>query len=124
MSVLVVDDSVFLLKSACEFLKKIGFSKFIAVDSGEKALQAIRDHHKEIQFVWLDWNMPHPNGQEVLKQIKENDEWKHLPVFFVTTESNKAHIIAAIKMGATDYITKPIKPSTLYPKLKRFLEHH
>ena len=121
MSVLVVDDSVFLLRTACDFLKKVGFKKFIAVDSGEKALQAVKDHHKEIKFVWLDWNMPHPNGQEVLKQIKANDEWKHLPVFFVTTESNKAHIIDAIKLGAADYITKPIKPSVLYPKLKQFL---
>lgn len=121
MYVLVVDDSGYLLKVACDFLKKIGFKKFIAVDSGEKALKAINTYHKEILFVWLDWNMPHPNGEEVLKQIKANDDWKHLPVFFVTTESNKSHIIAAIKMGAADYITKPIKPNILYSKLKQFL---
>jgi len=65
----------------------------------------------------LDWNMPEMNGYDVLVAIKKNDKYKHIPVMMVTTEGQKSSIVAAVRAGAANYLTKPFTMDALESKI-------
>ncbi|NNE90887.1 MAG: response regulator [Verrucomicrobiales bacterium] len=76
---------------------------------------AMRFLNKEEEFsgvskphlILLDINMPHKNGFEVLAEIKENPDLKHIPVVMFTTSDEKKDIEKAYDGGASSYIEKP-----------------
>jgi DNA-binding response OmpR family regulator len=56
----------------------------------------------------LDWNLPKKDGSEVLKEIKENDNLKNIPVIILTTSSAEKDLIRAYDLYANAYIIKPL----------------
>ena len=59
-------------------------------------------------LILLDINLPFKNGVEVLKEIKENDSTKSIPVIMLTTSSSETDILKSYSNHANAYITKPI----------------
>src|SRR6185369_1737670 len=82
---------------------------------GELAWTAILEQTPDVAL--LDWNMPQLDGYELLKRIRADERFKKLPVTMTTSESNKTHLVAAIKAGATDYLIKPVREDQLKEKL-------
>jgi len=78
--------------------------------------------YQEIDLVLLDWNMPEMSGYDVLIEIKSSEKYKDIPVMMVTTEGQKSNIVAAIRMGAANYLTKPFTVEELETKIKECLE--
>jgi CheY-like chemotaxis protein len=68
----------------------------------------------------LDIRMPHVDGIEVLKRIKEDPELKHMPVIMLTTTDDPREVEACYKLGCNVYITKPINFSSFSETLRRF----
>ena len=58
--------------------------------------------------VLADLNMPKMNGAELLKQLKDDKRFKNIPVIIYTTSVNEMEKRASLRMGAHDYITKPL----------------
>jgi two-component system chemotaxis response regulator CheY len=58
-------------------------------------------------------------GIDMLKQIRADEQLKHLPVLMVTAEAKKENIIAAAQAGASGYVVKPFTAATLDEKLKK-----
>lgn len=58
-------------------------------------------------IIILDVNLPKLNGHQVLKNIKQNDLYKHIPVIMLTTSSSHSDILSCYKNYANCYITKP-----------------
>jgi CheY-like chemotaxis protein len=58
-------------------------------------------------MVFLDWNMPGKNGEEVLTEIRSTKALREIPVLIFTTSSNADNIEVARRKGANMYITKP-----------------
>lgn len=69
-------------------------------------------------FIILDLNMPIVDGYDALKQIKSNDELKHVPVFILTTSTNEYDHNKAIAYGATAFYSKPMAASDLLTIVK------
>ncbi|MNY69184.1 Chemotaxis protein CheY [compost metagenome] len=69
-----------------------------------------------------DWNMPNLDGLDMLKQIRADDNLKHLPVLMVTAEAKKENIIAAAQAGANGYVVKPFTAAILEEKLNKIFE--
>jgi two-component system chemotaxis response regulator CheY len=90
---------------------------FVEARDGEEAL-AFLDSQK-IDLILLDWNMPRLSGIDFLKQVRAMDSYKNLPIIMVTSEAAKFNVIEALKNGATDYITKPIKLDLFKSKLDK-----
>ncbi|MDR3341768.1 MAG: response regulator [Treponema sp.] len=117
-TVLVVDDSqimrniiknmVLTLKMPCQFVEAA---------NGEDALRQMQA--KEIDLVFLDWNMPKVSGIEFLKMVRSIDKYKTLPIIMVTSEAARYSVIEALKNGATDYITKPVDQWTFQEKIAK-----
>ncbi|MBF0446268.1 MAG: response regulator [Magnetococcales bacterium] len=120
MKLLTIDDS----KTMRRIIKSVGATlgyEVLEAEHGLHALEILRSSSDEIGLIMLDWNMPGMNGLKVLQIIKASDAWKHIPVMMVTTESEKGHIIQAIKCGAIQYVTKPFAPEALASKIMESL---
>jgi CheY-like chemotaxis protein len=60
-------------------------------------------------LILLDLNLPKTTGREVLREIKANPDWKHLPVIVMTTSTARQDVEKAYELNANCYITKPIE---------------
>ena len=118
VTIMIVDDSRIMrntvkgvftgIESACVFVE---------AKDGEEALSLLEA--QTIDLILLDWNMPRLSGIDFLKQVRAMDQYKDLPIIMVTREAAKFNVIEALKNGATDYITKPIKLELFKSKLAK-----
>jgi len=104
-----------LLKSYVNELDLGVSPDFIETESPENTLSMVQTRH--VDFVFLDWNFnTKMTGLDVLKEIRAAEKSKHLPVIMVTSDSDKANVIIALKMGANDFIVKPIDKKSFTEK--------
>lgn len=119
IDVLVVDDEVAIAKLIKFVLESNGYEVRIA-DDGEAAISAIRD--KKPDLVVLDLMLPTISGFDVLQNIRESMGITDLPVIVLTCRGQKEDRDKAIKLGATEYLTKPFSPTSLVNTLKIYVE--
>lgn len=117
MKLVLVDDSMMILKHAEQILKKSGIPVEILICRSGAELLAICAQ-EEIDIVLLDIVMPHMNGIEVLKKIKEHAEFKMIDVLMFSSLSDKETLRDCFELGATDYIAKPIDELEFNARIK------
>jgi PAS domain S-box-containing protein len=93
----------------------------IAATNGEKALE-LAARAPQPELVLLDIKMPGMDGYEVLHRLKTNPATADIPVIFVTALSESTEEAEGIKMGAADYISKPVNPKLLKQRILTQLE--
>ncbi|WP_017429030.1 chemotaxis response regulator CheY [Vreelandella jeotgali] len=120
MSFLVIDDFPTMRRIVRSLLKELGFTNVEEAEDGQDALNKMRAGNFE--FVVSDWNMPNLDGLEMLKEMREDDALKDLPVLMVTAEAKKENIIAAAQAGANGYVVKPFTAATLEEKLNKIFD--
>ena len=120
MKVLVVDDEKDM-ETLFEqrFRKEIkeGQIDFAFAISGEEALQYLNRHQHEAVLILSDINMPGMTGLELLQHIKEKYEKPPPVVMMVTAYGDEENYNAAMRLGADDFLTKPIDFKLLKEKL-------
>ena len=121
MKILVVDDErdVQVLFEQ-RFRKEIknGDMQFAFAYSGEEALQYLDQHHHEAVLILSDINMPGMNGLELLKNIKQKQLEPPPVVMMITAYGDEENYNTAMRLGADDFLTKPLEFSLLKEKLK------
>lgn len=116
-SVLLVDDNSKYLKDALPFY---GYEVTTAND-GVQALKILSDKNKIFDIVLLDVMMPNLNGWQTLKEIRLNENTKHLPVIMLTAVNDEEKMVAGLKIGADDYIMKPFILPNLLARMEAVL---
>ncbi len=119
-TILVVDDAPDNLMLLSNLLKEK--YKIKVANSGEKALKIISSDQKP-DLILLDILMPHMDGYETLRHIKENEATRDIPVIFLTALSNADDEKHGLELGASDYVTKPISPAIMMARIKTQLEN-
>ncbi|MCL2231653.1 MAG: response regulator [Treponema sp.] len=115
---MVVDDSRIMRNTVKGvFSGVVPACNFVEAKDGVEALTLLQA--QPIHLILLDWNMPNLSGIDFLKQVRAMEEYKELPIIMVTSEAAKFNVIEALKHGATDYITKPIKLDLFKSKLAK-----
>ena len=108
---LLVDDDESNRDLLCRRLFRSGYHADAAED-GEQALRMVKS--RPYDLVLLDHMLPGIGGLEVLRRIRETWSESELPVIMVTALDDSEEIVAALRMGANDYVTKPMDfPVTL-----------
>jgi len=124
MKILVVDDEqdVKLLFQQ-RFRKEIRNNQFnfVFAFSGEEALTYLGEHNHEAVLILSDINMPGMSGLELLKKIKRDFKEPPPVVMMITAYGDKENYDAAMKLGADDFLTKPVEFGILKEKLKAIL---
>ena len=117
--ILVVDDDKMLTDNLVEFLNKLGYQAFPAYD-GMEGLSTFEQG--DFPVIITDLKMPEMDGMELLEEMKklDNDVIVIILTGFGTIES----AVKAIKGGAYDYITKPIKFDEIEIVVNRAMEKH
>lgn len=116
LSILIADDERDMLKILRDYFVSEGFKVFLAED-GEAALDIF--YNKKVELAVLDWMMPKVSGIEVCRRIKERSDAK---VLMLTAKSQNEDELAALNIGADEYIRKPFDPRILMIRAKKLLK--
>jgi DNA-binding response OmpR family regulator len=86
-------------------------AEFVVLGDGEKAIRFIEEFDATTgsypKLVILDLNLPKRNGKDVLRRIRQNAEWNHVPVVILTSSNTPADREETVRLGANEYIRKP-----------------
>lgn len=124
MKVLVVDDEKDVQNLFEQrFRREIrgGELELIFAFSGEEALKFMKIHEHEAVLILSDINMPGMSGLELLKNIKENYEAPPPVVMMITAYGDDINYQNALRLGADDFLTKPLDFTSLKDKLKTLM---
>jgi HAMP domain-containing protein/CheY-like chemotaxis protein/signal transduction histidine kinase len=117
--VLVVDDDVrniFALTSALESYNM----KVVHAENGQKGIDLLQST-AGVDAVLMDIMMPEMNGYEAISAIRAMDKYKNLPIIALTAKAMKADRDQCLKVGASDYISKPLDTDQLFSLLRVWL---
>ena len=103
--VLVVDDVELNRSMLSRRLGKRGYDVEVA-EGGAEALEMIGE--KDFDIVLLDIMMPEVSGYDVLEEVRKEKSPLELPIIMATAKDQGEDVVSAFKLGANDYITKPI----------------
>ena len=117
--ILVVEDDKSISDLITLHLKKNNF-EYLVVHNGEDALSHLDNFMPD--FIILDWMIPGLSGLEVLRRIRNKQEYKNLPILMLTAKNSEQDKIISFESGLDDYITKPFLPSELIARVKAILK--
>jgi DNA-binding NtrC family response regulator len=106
--ILIVDDEPIVRESLKDWLEDAGY-KVVTAETGEQALELISE--KDFSVVILDIRLPGRTGIAVLKEVK--DKKPDIKAIIITAYPTSDLTSEALKLGAIDYLVKPIAPDDL-----------
>jgi DNA-binding NtrC family response regulator len=116
-TILIVDDDISFLKAMRLTLE--GKYRIVTAGTGKEALAFFERRHPTA--VLLDIGLPDISGKEVLQRIRANNP--EIPIIMITAIEEVKTIVASIKLGACDYLVKPIDAQQLFLTIRNALEN-
>jgi putative two-component system response regulator len=118
-TILIVDDEPANLSVLSQLLSPSYLVR--ACRSGEHALQSVGREPRP-DLILLDIMMPEMDGYTVLSRLQEDDHSREIPVIFVTALDDEVDEEKGLRLGAVDYITKPVKPAIVLARVRAHVE--
>jgi two-component system, sensor histidine kinase len=118
--ILVVDDTPENLTAIEVALDELNY-RLVKVQSGKEALRRLLK--QDFALILLDVQMPGMTGFETARLIRARDRSRHVPIIFITAyDRDDAEVLEAYRLGAVDFLFKPIQPEILKAKASVFVE--
>ncbi|HEY4689477.1 MAG TPA: response regulator [Anaerolineae bacterium] len=117
--VLIIDDDPDALTLIGLTLERRGYS-VVRASGGSEALTMIESDRPNL--VLLDLMMPHMDGYEVCRRIKSDPRLADIPIVMLTAKAQMASQVEGYRVGADDYVTKPVHPDELAAHIQAVLE--
>jgi DNA-binding response OmpR family regulator len=111
---MMIEDEFDLRDAVIEDLKTKGFD-VTGLPDGQNFLQVILDFKPDVLL--LDQLLPGKSGQEILKEIRANPKTSGLAILMLTGLNSEEQIVAALNLGADDYVTKPFSNKELSARI-------
>lgn len=118
-TILVVDDNPTNLSVVVKYLESENYTMLVAQD-GESALK--RAAYAQPHLILLDVLMPHMDGFETCRRLKQDAKTCQIPVIFMTALSDSEDKVMGFSVGAVDYVTKPIYQAELLARIQVHLK--
>jgi PAS domain S-box-containing protein len=119
--ILIVDDTLENLQVLVALLSAAGYQALPA-NSGELALAAVAARRPDL--ILLDIRMPGMDGFEVCRRLKAQAEIRDIPVMFISAAGENAERVEGFRLGAVDFIAKPIQSEELLARVQTHLQLH
>lgn len=117
--ILIVDDSPTIRRMVRASLAPLGLP-VLEAGSGLEAIERLA--LGPIQLMLLDLNMPDMHGLEVLGFVRSTEHFQRVPVIVLTTRGDDESRTAAMRAGATRYLTKPFTPQSLLDEARSVID--
>jgi DNA-binding response OmpR family regulator len=118
--ILIVEDDMFIRDIYQVKFTQEGFEVVVA-ENGILALEKMKDFSPDV--ILLDVMMPYMNGMETLREIKAQDDLKHIPIILLTNISEKENMEEGQKLGVDSYLIKAnFTPSEVVSKVRTLLK--
>lgn len=121
VEIILIEDNPDEAELAIRALKKNNLANnLIHIDDGSEAINFIFSKEKyaarlslpKPKLILLDLKLPKVDGLEILRQIKNDEETKSIPVVVLTSSKEEKDIIESYKLGVNSYIVKPVNFET------------
>jgi two-component system KDP operon response regulator KdpE len=110
--ILLVDDEVPIQRALAPLLRSRGFEVEVA-GTGADALQALRTSPPDL--IVLDLGLPDLEGTEVCRRVRAESD---VPIVILSARGSETEKVAALDLGADDYVTKPFGPEELLARIR------
>ncbi len=118
LPVLIVDDEPQVLRSIDMLLRSSGIDPVLAVDDSRKVIPLLA--RQSVAAILLDLSMPHISGEELLDNI--TTEYPDIPIIIITATNDLDTAVKCVRIGAFDYLVKPVDEDQLLSSVKRAME--
>ncbi|HET9122540.1 MAG TPA: response regulator [Acidiferrobacteraceae bacterium] len=118
IKVMIIDDSNTIRRTAEALLKKAGYEVLTAAD-GFEAMSMITDHRPDIIFV--DIMMPRLDGYQTCLLIKNNKQFKHIPVIMLSSKDGLFDRARGRIAGSQEYVNKPFTQEELIEVISKYV---
>ena len=115
-TILIVDDEDHLRRSLSLILQKEDY-RVETTANAEEALDLLK--RQEYDLLFLDLNLPGMNGIDLLLEVHR--QFPHLPVLILTAHAALESAIQAVRLGARDYLIKPVEPTLIVTRVEEIL---
>ena len=116
--ILIADDDVIIVEMLRFRLEAAAHEVAVALDGMAALANAGADRP---DLIVLDSMMPVISGPEVLARLKANENLKDIPVVMLTARKGESDVVAALKSGVDEYLTKPFIPQELLVRIENLL---
>ncbi|MBJ6725809.1 sigma-54-dependent transcriptional regulator [Geomesophilobacter sediminis] len=116
--VVLVDDEEHILATSKLYLVSAGLEDITTFSDSSRLLPLLAS--EQVSVVVLDLHMPSPSGLELLPKIVR--DFPHIPVILVTADDDIETVVECVKMGAFDYLVKPVESGRLVSCVRKALE--
>lgn len=116
--VLIVDDEAILRESLRDYLRDT--YQVVTAETGEEALELIEK--QDFDILVIDMRLPGKTGLQVLREVKESKPY--VKSIVITAYPSAESAVEAMKLGATDYLIKPVAPDNLERLIRETLLKH
>lgn len=95
--------------------------KLVTITNSSELIEKINNEKVKFDLILLDLMVPDVNGWEVLKFIRQNPLSKFIPIIITSLRNDEIDIISGLKIGADDFIVKPINIPVLLAKIEALI---
>jgi putative two-component system response regulator len=117
--IMIIDDEPANIKVVQRYLSGVGFERFVTTTDSTAATSVIEAEQPDL--ILLDEMMPQTSGLELLEHIREIERFRLTPVLILTTSGDGQGKMAALILGATDFLAKPVDPNELALRVRNAL---
>jgi len=117
-TILITDDNQVSVQFMDTILKKNGYQTVSALNAKDCLKYAVEN---QPDLILLDISMPETSGIEVCKKLRQTSRTNHIPIIFVTANTDDSVLSTAFEAGGTDYVRKPVNRIELLARIKSVL---
>lgn len=123
LNILIIDDNLNNLYTLQCILEQISGLEVFQASSGKEGLALLEEN--KIDLILVDIQMPEMNGFEFANTLNDSDQFRHIPLIFLTAYFKSDEFESrGYKLGAFDYLTKPIDEHRLLNKIHLYNKLH
>jgi two-component system, chemotaxis family, chemotaxis protein CheY len=117
--ILITEDSPTMRSLLVSTIETLEGYEIVEAASGFEALRLLP--RGKVDLIITDINMPDINGLELISYVKNNPNYRDIPLFIISTERSERDREKGLALGADEYLTKPFDPVQLQELIERYI---